>query len=161
MAELSRKNLSETEIGERIAIVKRFKELLLDQRARFQNYLEVLDKQKDLIETGKPDDLISHIELEEKIVADIFAIQKAVVPMQVLYNAVWKDKPDAEIPQISAVLEHLKVQALDRSTRNKAMFEQRMATLRTEMKALRSNPFKQRRSVYSDPNQPMLIDIQG
>ena len=68
----SKKAVSSSELNHRIAVIKRFKELLITQRDRFRVYLDPLDRQKDVIETGSADDLLHHVELEEKIVADIF-----------------------------------------------------------------------------------------
>ncbi|GHV84134.1 hypothetical protein AGMMS50212_14740 [Spirochaetia bacterium] len=152
---------SEKEVGERIAILKRFKELLIEQRKRFQNYLEVLDKQKNIIESGKPEDLLSHVELEEKIVVDIFKIQKSVKPMQALYKAVWKGKDAPEIPEITAALDNLKAEASRQVQENKELLQKRMVVIRNEIKNIRSNPYKARKSVYADQNQPSLIDIKG
>lgn len=44
--------ISPEEFNQRVAILKRFRTLLTEQRDRFRSYLEVLDKQKDVIETG-------------------------------------------------------------------------------------------------------------
>ncbi|GMO26066.1 MAG: hypothetical protein Ta2B_06020 [Termitinemataceae bacterium] len=160
--------MTDSELNERVAIVKRFKALLQEQRKRFMQYLEVLDKQKEIIENGKAEDIISHVELEEKIVADIFAIQKSVEPMQAMFKTAFAAGKNAgklnseayEIPQINTAIENLKVTAVERSTRNKEMLEKRMVMVRNEMKSLRGSSFK-RRSVYADPNQPVLIDMHG
>ncbi|GMO31556.1 MAG: hypothetical protein Ta2F_07070 [Termitinemataceae bacterium] len=157
-------NLSTTELAERVAIIKRFKELLISQRERFKQYLAVLDKQKDIIESGTAEDIISHVELEEKIVGDIFTIQKSLVPMQSMYKTVLKtESPEsADIPLLSETLEKLKKTAALRSIRNKDLLEKRMVIIRNEMKSLRTGPLaKTRRSVYAAGEQPVLIDIKG
>ena len=63
--------LSSEEIQQRVTILKRFRELLSQQRDRFRHYLKALDIQKNVIEKGNPEDLLVHVELEENIVADI------------------------------------------------------------------------------------------
>ncbi len=132
--------ISSEEVARRVAVLRRFKELLSQQRDRFREYLTVLDKQKDVIEGGSADDLLSHVELEEKIVANIFSIQKVIDPLEAMYKA--------SFPQ--AV----------RSKRNQELLSKRMAELRTEIKLLKGNPYARRPS-YSGENTASLIDIKG
>ncbi|GHV19483.1 hypothetical protein FACS189494_01210 [Spirochaetia bacterium] len=151
--------LSDREINERVAILKRFRSLLLEQKSRFVTYLDVLDKQKTQIEEGSGD-LEGHIELEEKLVSDILSIQKTITPMQPLYKAAWKGGAP-EITEITRTLETLKAETARRAAENKNLLQQRMTELKQELKTLAANPFKKRRPVYGDNAQPMLIDIKG
>jgi hypothetical protein len=160
--------LPREEIDRRVAILRRFRELLLAQRDRFREYLNVLDKQKDIIEQGSADDLITHVEMEEQIVADIFAIQKVINPLEDMYHSLagsdyigLPDTAAAEVPSLKSALEGLKKEAVVRSEQNKELLSKRMEALRSELKTLRSNPYTPRRSVYSDQASPALIDIQG
>ena len=66
MAEL---NLTQEEIDERIAILKRFRKLLEEQRNKFREYLDVLEKQQSAIENGDTDAMLAHTELEQQIVS--------------------------------------------------------------------------------------------
>jgi hypothetical protein len=156
--------ISPEELTQRITILKRFRSLLKSQRDRFQSYLEVLDKQKDIIENGDPEDLIAHVELEEKIVADIFSIQKVIDPLEDMYRAAYPDKGAEardDVPDLKSALEDLKNEAVIRSSRNKELLSKRMVELRSEIKALRNNPYAARRSTFSDANTASLIDIKG
>ncbi|MDR2470585.1 MAG: flagellar export chaperone FlgN [Treponema sp.] len=170
-------NLSGAEVERRVAILKRFRELLSQQRDRFRQYLEVLDKQKEVIERGSADDLLCHVELEEQIVGDIFAIQKVIDPLEDMYRASFPAPALAaiataaapepglpsevrEVPGLRAALEELRSEAVLRSERNRELLARRMAELRQEMKALRSNPYAIHRSVYGDGGAA-LVDIKG
>jgi chromosome segregation ATPase len=153
-------NLSQEEVAHRVAVLKRFRELLSEQRNRFREYLEVLDKQKDVIEKGDAEALVQHVELEEKIVADIFAVQRVIDPLEDMYRTAFPEK-DAEIPHIKATLEDLKSEALSRSQRNRKLLSQKMEELRTEIRTLRNNPFGLRRPAYNDADSASLIDIKG
>jgi hypothetical protein len=157
------KELAPEELSRRVAILRRFRELLQDQRDRFRAYLEVLDKQKDVIEQGDTEALITHVELEERIVADIFSIQKVINPLEDMYRAVYSGiSPEtAEVPDLKSTLENLKTEAIVRSERNKELLLQRMTELRSEIKALRENPFARKSSIYSGAGTASLIDIQG
>jgi len=161
--------LDPAEIAQRVAILRRFKTLLTQQRDRFRSYLEVLDKQQDTIESGSAEDLLSYVELEEKIVADIFSIQKVIDPLEDMYHAVVSvsnlsgSESDDEVPDLKAALESLKSEAVIRSTKNKELLSRRMVELRSEIKTLRNNPYAaaSRRSAFSDGRTASLIDVQG
>jgi hypothetical protein len=169
--------ISPGELARRVAILRRFRTLLQEQRDRFRSYLEVLDKQQDIIETGSAEDLLFQVELEEQIVADIFSIQKVIDPLEEMYHAVisgaglpagGRPLPPApesadDVPDLKAALEDLKNEAVIRSTRNKELLSRRMVELRTEIKALRDNPYAAgaRRSAFSSANTASLVDIEG
>ena len=84
MAEL---NLTQEEIDERIAILKRFRKLLEEQRNKFREYLDVLEKQQSAIEKGDTEAMLAHTELEQQIVANIGSLQKVITPIEKLYEA--------------------------------------------------------------------------
>ena len=160
--------ISQEELAQRVAVLKRFKTLLTQQRDRFRAYLAMLDQQKDIIETGSAEDLLSHVELEEKIVADIFSIQKVIDPLEDMYRAVVSgagslSASDDDVPDLKAALEDLKGQAVIRSSRNKEMLSRRMAELRHEIKSLRNNPYTagSRRPAFSDGQTASMIDLEG
>jgi len=159
-------NIDDAELAQRVAVLKRFKTLLTQQRDRFHNYLELLDKQQSVIESGSAEDLLNYVEIEEKIVADIFSIQKVIDPLEEMYYSVVGQSPAAinheEVPSLKASLENLKSEAVIRSTKNKEMLSKRMLELRQEIKTLRSNPYAAGgRNAYSNANSASLIDIKG
>jgi hypothetical protein len=170
-----RADISSAELAQRVAILKRFKTLLSQQRERFRSYLNMLDKQQNVIETGSAEDLLTYVELEEKIVADIFSIQKVIDPLEEMYNAVVSDRHTAksplniessnaqeEVPSIKASLEILKNEAVIRSEKNKELLSKRMLELRQEIKSLRNNPYAASgKSAYSNSNRASLVDIHG
>ena len=163
----SKKAISASELSQRVAVIKRFKELLKAQRDRFRAYLDALDRQKDVIESGTADDLIHHVELEEKIVADIFSIQKVIDPLEKMYHSVRpEDLPEKrkhsggdEVSGLKEALEGLKAEAVVRSERNKELLSRRMTELRSELKSLRSNAYVRR--PHENTVVPTQIDIRG
>ena len=165
---VQKKDLPQEEINRRTAVLKRFRELLKAQRDRFQAYLSVLERQRNMIENGTAEELIRHVELEEKIVADILSIQKVIDPIEHLYNTVRinpahnaNPKDNDEVINIKTALEGLKKEAVTRSERNKNLLSKRMSELRSEIKSLRSNPYNRQRSAYSGPGVPSVVDIKG
>ena len=165
----SKKEISQKELSQRVAVIKRFKELLKAQRNRFQVYLDTLDRQKEIIERGTTDDLLHHVELEEKIVADIFSIQRVIDPMEKMYQSITLEIPrdnshteerqDEEVINLKRALEGLKSEAVVRSELNRELLSRRMAELRSEIKSLKSNAYS-RRNIDISP-RPTQIDISG
>ena len=79
--------LSKEELDERIAILRRFRSLLEQQRDKFRAYLRVLELQEPQI-TGDDAALLNeHTELGSLLVHDIGELQKVIVPMQALYRS--------------------------------------------------------------------------
>jgi len=165
------------ELAQRVAILKRFKTLLTQQRDRFRSYLDLLDKQQSVIEAGSAEELLAYVEIEEKIVTDIFSIQKVIDPLEEMYSTVIsgghqtktpsKLKNPAsshdEVPSLKESLEKLQKEAVIRSAKNRELLSKRMLELRTEIKALRNNPYSanRRRSGFGDSNTASLVDIKG
>jgi hypothetical protein len=153
------------ELTQRVAVLKRFRELLLSQRDRFREYLNVLDKQQDIIEQGDAEALLAHVELEEHIVQDIFNIQKVIDPLEDLYHTITAQEPestaDGETVSLKTALEELKREATARLERNRDMLSLRMTEIRQEIKSLRGNPHAARRSIYADTGSPSLIDLKS
>lgn len=161
---IAESDIDSAELAQRVAVLKRFKTLLTQQRDRFRTYLNLLDKQQNVIESGSADDLLSFVEIEEKIVSDIFSIQKVIDPLEEMYNSLMPARADSfndDVPDIKASLENLKSEAVIRSAKNKELLSKRMVELRTEIKSLRNNPYSTGRTAYSESNKASLIDIQG
>ena len=155
------------ELTQRVAVLKRFKIMLAQQRNRFKDYLDLLEKQQNIIEKGSADDLLAYVEIEEKIVADIFSIQKVIDPLEEMYYSVTsgstqKAKSHEEVPSIKESLEKLKSETAVLSLKNRELLSKRMLELRSEIKALRNNPYASgRRSSFNDSNTASLVDIKG
>jgi hypothetical protein len=176
-------SISEDELAQRVAVIKRFKELLIQQRDRFRSYLSVLDRQQLLIGYGSADEITAHVELEEQIVADLFSIQKVIAPLEIMYNATGAaagataddaasaDSGDLsnlgtfitinDVPELQATLEDLKNQAVVRSVRNRDLLSKRMEEINSDIQTIKNNPFisKARFALYQ--NAPTTIDIMG
>jgi len=167
------------ELAQRVAVIKRFKTLLTQQRDRFRSYLDLLDKQQGVIESGSAEDLLTYVEIEERIVSDIFSIQKVIDPLEEMYYSIsagstikgpmGTENPASsadnrdEVPSLKTSLEKLKSEAVIRSTKNKELLSKRILELRSEIKALRNNPYGAggRRPGFGEINTASLVDIKG
>lgn len=154
------KQLPPEELEHRVAVLKRFREMLVRQRQKFQDYLQVLEHQHHDIEQGDVDSLVAHVEAEQQMVADIFAIQKVIDPLEDLYRAAYKGAEPEGIAQIKGTLEELKTAVVKRNTENQALLKQRMDMLRHQIMSI-NNPYARKKSVYADSPDPKALDING
>jgi hypothetical protein len=149
------------EMGQRVATLRRFRELLVQQRAKFENYLTVLDHERTDIESGDVDKLAAHVELEEAIVSEIFTFQKVIDPMEEIYRAAYPAAgEDLELPALRGTLDELKDEVLRRNAENRALLKRKMEIVRGEIAGFR-NPLASRTSVYARQGAGALVDIQG
>ena len=154
--------ISEDELAQRVAILKHFRELLVQQRERFQRYLVTLEKQQAVIETGSSGELADYIEQEEQIIADIFSIQKVIDPLEEMYNATVPASSAGDVPVLKTALKELKDQVAARSAQNRELLSLRMDVLRSEIIELRNNPLANAaRSAFSHSGTASIIDIEG
>ncbi len=157
--------ISQNELDERIAILKRFRFLLEQQRAKFQEYLEVLEMQETDIDEQKADAIIAHTELENQIVSNISSLQKIIVPMQNLYEksgvAVYNPQDSIPVTKLQDDLSKLRNQVLAQNEKNRGLIKNYMQSLRVEMNGFK-NPYRSKKSVYAgqeDSGQLVQIEI--
>jgi flagellar biosynthesis/type III secretory pathway chaperone len=151
----------DAEVGKRVATLRRFRELLAQQKAKFESYLAVLDHERADIESGDVDKLAAHVELEETIVSEIFTFQKVIDPMEELYRAAYPAAAeDPELPEMRSTLEELKDEVLRRNAENRALLKRQMEVVRAEIAGFR-NPLASRASVYAAAGGGALVDISG
>ncbi|MCL2138911.1 MAG: flagellar biosynthesis protein FlgN [Treponema sp.] len=155
--------INEVELAQRIAVLNRFKNLLNQQRDRFRNYIAVLEKQQYIISDCTAEELLAHVELEEQIVTDIFAIQKVIDPLEEMYNKVMPFPSDDDVPRLKQALEELKTQAVTQSSYNKNLLSERLTEIRHEITALKNNPLlvNSRNFVYRNSSSAVLVDMEG
>lgn len=152
--------LSRAELDERVAVLKRFRELLSRQRDKFRDYLELLDRQKDDIVEGDVDALVAHVEAEQAIVAEIFAVQKVIDPMEDLYRMAYRGAEPEGLPELRDTLSTLKGEVAERNAENRSLLKQRMDMLRHQIMSIR-NPYAKKKSVYAESAEPSALDISG
>lgn len=148
------KELTKEELDERVAILKRFRKLLEQQRTKFQEYLAVLESQQGKIEDVDAAAIVAHAELENQIVKNLASLQKVIVPMQGMYKAIVPGVPasdSADIRQLQADLADLQKQVLEQNKHNRNLLKSQMGKIKTQLNNLnRRNPYRGRNSVYAE-----------
>ena len=156
---MTRQDLTQDEVDERVAILKRFRELLTELRNKFREYLTVLEKQAQMISTENIDAMVHHTEIEQSIISEIYTIQKVIDPLEVLYRDAHPGVSDTEIPKLKTDLEHLRKEVIEQNGKNRELLKSHMTVLRQQVLSLR-NPYAKRSSVYaSDGQTASRIDI--
>jgi len=156
--------ISQAELDQRVAILRRFKGLLEQQRERFQKYLALLENQEAVIGSGSGEEILAHVELEEQIVADIFSMQRVINPLEDMYRkAIPQSFADDEIPELKTSLQDMKIRVQAQSAKNRELLSARMSEIRTEMDVLKDSPFAKsvRRSAYGNVVTASLVDVKG
>lgn len=158
--------ISKEELDERIAIIKRFKKLLQEQRTKFEEYLLVLEKQTGKIEEEDGDALMAHAELESKIVANIAALQKVIVPMKGMYDAVVPEtdaKERESVENLQNDLDNIQKQVLIQNEHNRDLLKIHLEELKKQLYEVRiSNPYRSRTSIYAEKAAVgSLVSIEG
>jgi chromosome condensin MukBEF ATPase and DNA-binding subunit MukB len=143
--------ISQEELNERIAILKRFRELLERQRKKFQEYLDVLESQETKIEDEDAESILAHSELEAQIVQSIGSLQKVIEPMQLLYNernlGSYKNSESVPVLKIQKDLADLQNQVLVQNEKNRSLLKSHMMQLKKQITEFK-NPYRSLNSVY-------------
>lgn len=141
--------LTQAEIEERTAILKHLRSLLEKQRAKFQEYLEVLEAQNKAIPQENPELLAAHTDLGQQIADSIVSLQKVILPFEELYHQKVLDTgTEEEIPWLHADLEALQQKVLHQNKINRELLAVHMEQIQQRISDLH-NPYKNTKSVYT------------
>jgi len=148
----------QTELAQRVAVVRRFKKLLEQQAGRLRNYIGLLERQEAAIGSGSGDQILAQVESEERFVAEIISLQRVIIPLEEMYSAV---SSDDGIPALKAALEGMKAEAQAQSAKNRELLRARMAVVRADADAMRKNPIvRSARSAYGVA-APSFVHLKG
>jgi len=151
--------LNDSEIAERIAVLKRFRTLLEQQRLKFREYLTVLEKQEKSISDENTDAVLQHTELEESIIAEIFTIQKVIDPLEYMYTNICKNTGDSDIPHLKTDLDNLQKRVLDQNKKNRELLRTHITGLRQQIASLK-RPYAHKESIYAGTARTAaLVDL--
>ncbi len=156
---MAQQELTQQQIEERKAVLKRFRQMLEQQRVKFREYLVVLEKQAELIGTDNIDAMLSHTEIEQSIVSEIHTIQKVIDPLEDMYRVAHPEQSEAEIPRLKADLGQLRSDVLAQNEKNRDLLKSHMQVLRQKVISIQ-NPYAKRSSIYaSNAQTASIIDI--
>ncbi|MDR2534884.1 MAG: hypothetical protein LBD29_02480 [Treponema sp.] len=150
------------ETRQEAAVIKRFRQLLCLQRDQFQRYLEVLNKQRNGIEQNKIEATVAYIEYEEQILALIFANQRVIESLEVLYRKIpVEEYPETQdIQALKRELEALQKQVKRGIEENKELLFRQMTVIASEIQALKGSVLRKRVLGGLTTVSPSCIDIE-
>ncbi len=156
--------ITQQELDERVALLRRFRSLLEQQRNKFQEYLTVLEKQNDSITSQNAESLLAHTELEQQVVRNIANLQKVIVPMQKMYKAavpMAHTDEELSINKIQNELNDLQNKVLKQNQINRDLLRVHIETIRAQIQNFK-NPYKNVRSVYAQPQHvASLVEVEA
>ncbi|MCQ2575129.1 MAG: flagellar protein FlgN [Treponema sp.] len=147
--------LTQEELDERVALLKKFKALLIQQRGKFQEYLTVLEKQQESITAENPEALIAHTELEQQVVKNIANLQKVILPMSRMYKAAAPNNSQEDTKSIEVIqneLNDLQHKVLKQNEINRDLLRTHLVQIKAQINNFR-NPYANNRSVYAQPQR--------
>lgn len=152
--------ITQDELNERVAILRKFRSLLEQQRSKFQEYLTVLEKQQNSIANEDPEALIAHTELEQQVVRNIANLQKVIVPMTKMcksagINAACEDE---SINRIQNELDDLQNKVLKQNEINRDLLRVHISNIKTQINNFK-NPYRNLSSVYAQ-KQPVATMVE-
>jgi len=150
--------LTKAEVDKRVALLKRLKATLAQQREKFHTYLKVLDAEKTSIEQDAVDNLRAQVALEEELMVDIHAIQKCIDPLEAVLQEAYHGPADHDVNDLRSSLKSLKDQVQEKSLENRGLLSRSMALL--EMEMVRVRPQVRSRNPYAGARSAsVLVDI--
>lgn len=150
--------LTQTEIDERAAVLRRLRTLLEQQRVKFKEYLDLLEKQEAAIKSENIDTITSQAELEQQIIFNITKLQKVIKPMEEMYKNIYPTDEE-QIPKMKADLAKLQKQVLAQNEQNRQLLKNSIVLIRNQLSKIK-NPYANRKSIYSsDINTASIIDV--
>ena len=143
-------DISDEELAERVAILRRFRSLLEQQRKKFQDYLTVLEKQETSIEEEDTAALVAHTELEQQVAMGIASLQKVIAPMSEMYKSVGNISQNEQgaVSSIQEELNSLQKKVLEQNEKNRELLRIHLVRIKSQLDQFR-NPYKNRSSVYA------------
>jgi len=145
---MKQNELSTGELEERLAVIKRFKALLQEQRDKFYEYLLILEKQE--IEIRK-ENLVSMQEYDaigDAIIKNIIDIQKVIDPIEAIYKETKHEMWNADIGKLQEDLKKLQIAVLRQNKNNCSIIEDRMFAIEDEVLKLKYKN-KYSKSIYA------------
>lgn len=150
---MQNEKLTQEQLDERVAILKKFRALLEEQRQKFREYLFSLECQENCIAQNQTDALIAHTELEQEVVANIASLQKVIVPMSQLYHARGvaniSEAENASVQKLQNELSQLQEKVLLQNQKNRQLLRMSIDLVREKIAEIKNNPARALQSVYA------------
>jgi hypothetical protein len=129
----------------------RRKELLEAEYAQFREYLAMLEKQRQAIETGNTEAALAYCDLEAQILNTIADYRK-ITPLT--------EDNEAEIPKLLIDLRQLQANVEISNAQNRELLKTQLADTQARLDALK-NPYRNTRSIYANSAGGATVQIEA
>jgi hypothetical protein len=132
----------------------RRKEFREAECAKLREYLTMLEKQRQAIETDNPEAALAYCDLEVQILAAIEDYRK-ITPL-----AGTGEVREAEIPKLQTDLRELMAAVIARNFQNRELLTAKLVGTQAQLDALK-NPYRNTRSIYANSDSGATILIEA
>jgi|GEM_PF-3916016 len=102
---------------QKVSVLQKLRGRLIEQRERFMQYLGLLDQEQAAVERGDTERLQQQLDTEQLIVSEIDSFQRAIEPLEELYNRAYPRR-ELEIPPLRSALQSVQKQVREKVQRN-------------------------------------------
>lgn len=130
---MEKERIGEIELQERVAVLRRFRSLLQQQRDKFSEYLFVLEKQEEDISHDNVEHIMIHNEMGNAIIQNILNIQKVIEPIEKMHGLLNPNTEDSAVFTLKSDLARLQNAVLQQNERNRLMLQEASIALKQEI----------------------------
>jgi hypothetical protein len=146
------------DLQERIAVLTRFYGLLETQRQKFQDYLDLLEKQERTIRCDNTEAAMDYCALEQEVLGHISTLEKVIIPMEGMYRDIMGD--DIEIPKLQGSLAALRRRVQKQNETNRELLKNRLLQVHSQIDTF--GLFRLSQSIYADrPESGAFLEIEA
>jgi len=140
MADFSDTLVMDEALSQRIAVLRRYRQMLELQRSRLQDYLDLLDTREAAVRRDDFDGLEAYTFLEAQVIKGIMDAQQCLEPLAVMYRQMVPEGSQ-DIDELQTRLESLRQKVLIRNEESRALLKRQMASLKSEIPSLSARRF--------------------
>ena len=144
---------------QKVSLLQKLRVRLVRQRERLLQYLGLLEEEQEAGEHTDAERIRRQLETEQQIVSEVESFQRAIEPLEELYQRAYP-REESEIPPLRTALRAVQSQVLERAERNARLLRPEGGAAAADLptgEQLRSR--ERGREVYAESGTPTIIDI--
>lgn len=140
-------------------LAKRIRSNLLEQKEKLEDYLKILDAEKEDILQKDADKLLNHISIEKEVINELSQLKVILEPLEVMYRSS-PYKKDESLNGLKNCIEKLSKNVQEKAEVNTDHLSVALDNLKKNMKTIRSKTGYTNR-VYTKTGDPRMVDLKG
>jgi len=143
-----------SEVQRNESVRNRLREMLLRQKEKFGQYLDILRQEGNSIENGNVERLRLQLDGENNLITEIRDLRRVIEPLEKLYSPALGVREES-IPRLLTELEGMGAEMVRRNASNRAALQAKMAELKGAIAGLRVIP----RAASKPMASPSIVDV--